>query len=54
MHEHGFNSHPGQSFSLSLCEPNAISRANAWAKIVFFFLKYPSIRDLLRKLLLNG
>ena len=25
----GFNSHPGQSFSLSLCGPNSISRANA-------------------------
>ena len=25
----GFNYHPGQSFPLSLCEPNSISRANA-------------------------
>ena len=25
----GFNSHPGQSFSLSLCGPISISRANA-------------------------
>ena len=25
----GFNSHPGQSFPLSLCGPNSISRANA-------------------------
>ena len=25
----GFNSHPGQSFSLSLCGPFSISRANA-------------------------
>ena len=25
----GFNSHPGQSFSLSLCGPICISRANA-------------------------
>ena len=25
----GFNSHPGQSFSLSLCGPSSISRANA-------------------------
>ena len=27
--ERGFNSHPGQSFSLSLCGPISISRANA-------------------------
>ena len=26
---HGFNSHPGQSFPLSLCGPNSISRVNA-------------------------
>ena len=26
----GFNSHPGQSFSLSLCGPISISRANAY------------------------
>ena len=25
----GFNSHPGQSFPLSLCGPNSISRAHA-------------------------
>ena len=25
----GFNSHPGQSFPLSLCGPNSMSRANA-------------------------
>ena len=25
----GFNSHPGQSFPLSFCGPNSISRANA-------------------------
>ena len=26
----GLNSHPGQSFSLSLCGPNSICRANAY------------------------
>jgi len=26
----GFNSHPGQSFPLSLCGPNSISKANAY------------------------
>ena len=28
-HKDRFNSHPGQSFSLSLCGPISISRANA-------------------------